>query len=1090
VVGAGSLSPCYPERTRHDLYAYSVGLWTLGSAARIRSLFGQFTTPQFSIASLKEGDCVHIPLIMKRYLAIMVAVFLGGPLAMAQATTPLISELKLNPPGNDDEGFQFVELQGGPSEVFGPTYYLIQVNGDYEGATDNKRGRCEMVIPLNGLQFGANGLMLLRGLQEPFPNPPGVQTTSYLVPDPLLAAMAKKASTLLIVTTNAAPVAGVFYDANQDHKLDGMTIVDCVGWGDADDANDWAYGFSSPSNGRLLQTSGFPDAVTRLTGNTAAKTVASWYFGDLDGTREQALDYTTNATHRSSNIPAGAVMTPGLPNFPTTIVFSGTIGETNEIIWTIPSTTGTLTVSSSDPEWVLNARLSVTKPTSTTARLAIVPDAVCYSVLLTVSDPGTYRKYVLYSSSAGGSQRALQRIGVSDASAAVTNGANFVFVAEDELNAIRLYNKHTNGPAVREFIFDDQLGVSKELDLEAATRWSSATYWLGSHSQAGFKNGVYPTEPDRHRVFRLDIGGSTAAPTLTWVRAYQFLRSDLCQWDIANGNPLGLAASTNVNVDPKTDTGFNLEGLTMTNSTDAFLGFRAPLVPNGTGNKLAILVLIEDFNTTFTANRAVGFLVPKFKPPYLLDLGGRGIRSIEKAQGANEYIIVAGPPSSSKEFPGEFAIYRWVPNQPPVLLNANLGGLNPEEVIDWNLTAGTATLMGDWGDRDLFLSGLGSKQQPFNAWKQFRMDRVVLWTGPGVSPIKTVTYTPLNAPGLCAPNTYAEVRQLNVFGIGAGVGKVPADGCTEFQPFGWNGITWNATSPLPPTSATPLSPSSYGQASGVNARGILVGSDYNYQPVYWASLGSSAVDLGDIANPPLLIDAGWVNRINDLQRVVGIAYDESVDNWRSWYGDLYSSDGLQELPRLNPGTDVYSGVYAINNRLWIVGVDGPRSLPHARLWIPNSAVGGYLTPKELFTPLPSGTSWAHNVNDHNQIVGQADTAEGTRACMWSVGGCDQSNPPTCGTEVFKVLDTPPGTTTSAAFGINNRGQVVGYYDGSSGRRACTWINGVFYDLSPLCTGGPTLTTAFSINDQGQICALVVSGGVVTTQILNPVNGAY
>ena len=52
-------------------------------------------------------------------------------MAKAQATTPLISELKLNPPGNDDNGFQFVELQGGPSEIFGPTYYLIQVNGDY-----------------------------------------------------------------------------------------------------------------------------------------------------------------------------------------------------------------------------------------------------------------------------------------------------------------------------------------------------------------------------------------------------------------------------------------------------------------------------------------------------------------------------------------------------------------------------------------------------------------------------------------------------------------------------------------------------------------------------------------------------------------------------------------------------------------------------------------------------------------------------------------------------------------------------------------------------------------------------------------------
>ena len=110
---------------------------------------------------------------------------------------------------------------------------------------------------------------------------------------------------------------------------------------------------------------------------------------------------------------------------------------------------------------------------------------------------------------------------------------------------------------------------------------------------------------------------------------YPFLEDDLVAWDTSNGhglgaNALGLAAS--VSGVPEAAGGFNIEGLSMApgSSTTAYIGFRAPLVLPGARTK-ALIVPVTNYPSLLGA--AAG--TTTFGAPIQLNLGGRGIRSIE-----------------------------------------------------------------------------------------------------------------------------------------------------------------------------------------------------------------------------------------------------------------------------------------------------------------------------------------------------------------------------------------------------------------------------------------------------------------------------
>jgi probable HAF family extracellular repeat protein len=149
---------------------------------------------------------------------------------------------------------------------------------------------------------------------------------------------------------------------------------------------------------------------------------------------------------------------------------------------------------------------------------------------------------------------------------------------------------------------------------------------------------------------------------------------------------------------------------------------------------------------------------------------------------------------------------------------------------------------------------------------------------------------------------------------------------------------------------------------------------------------------------------------------------------------------------------------AINNLGQVVGTaaaaDGGL---RAFLWNPDG--GGMI---DLEAPPCPGEARATAINDHGRIAGYwSCTDGGSRAFSWDNGQ-------------LMALDPLPGGTTSYAYGINDRGQIVGTSDVPDGsgtishyRAAVLWSDGGVVLLPPKPTYH-TIYTAAGINENGEI----------------------
>ncbi len=337
-----------------------------------------------------------------------------------------------------------------------------------------------------------------------------------------------------------------------------------------------------------------------------------------------------------------------------------------------------------------------------------------------------------------------------------------------------------------------------EADIEASFAASGTLYVAGSHSNS--KKGK--SRPDRWRFMALTASGSGSGTALSVTGYYKWLREDLRTWDGSNAHGLGAdyfgltdssaggsCSDAEVDADncpkaPETGTlsGFSIEGMASSpGDTAAWLGFRAPLVSapgapavaadSATGRTHALIVPVTN-HASLPGSTGGAKHTATFGAPIRLDLGGRGIREIRK-NGANEYLIIAGPASGSGK---SFVLYTWDGSTDAAGLALNLRlratdlGAFTKPATDCaaegigalpgSLDAGgSVDVISDCGDADFYGDGKAAKDLPYAAWKKFRADVVALPALP------TVTLVPGQATAATLPFTASAPQPGTLYAV-------------------------------------------------------------------------------------------------------------------------------------------------------------------------------------------------------------------------------------------------------------------------------------------------------------------------------------
>ncbi|MFB6479698.1 hypothetical protein ACFCXF_05050 [Streptomyces virginiae] len=425
----------------------------------------------------------------------------------------------------------------------------------------------------------------------------------------------------------------------------------------------------------------------------------------------QAVTYGTPTIALSASYLSGAVGATGDP------VVNVTVGQSGA-----DASALTVSVSASSKASVAGTGDATFTGGGAVRQLAVAARGRGYTNL-TVKVTGlggkTATKTLSYAASAAVQNPADARYltGSADASAAVDVGGGYAVVADDESNVLRLYDRSRSGAPVRTWDFSSQLGVSKEVDIEGATRIGNTIYWTGSLGNN--KDGEY--KAPRNTVFTTTVSGSGASAQLTYGRSYKKLRDDLVAWDKANGNKYGFAAGTAEGEAPKQIDGFNVEGLEFApgSTSTAYLGFRAPLAPVVPGGK-ALIVPVTNFDQVLASG-----VKATFGSGIELDLGGLSVRDIRK-NAAGQYLILAGS-WAADDNSDPYALYQWdgVPGHAPVK-RADLPTTDPGgweaivEVPDLTVPGARVQLITDSGSADLYGDGTEAKDLTHAEWKKAR----------------------------------------------------------------------------------------------------------------------------------------------------------------------------------------------------------------------------------------------------------------------------------------------------------------------------------------------------------------------------------
>jgi hypothetical protein len=285
---------------------------------------------------------------------------------------------------------------------------------------------------------------------------------------------------------------------------------------------------------------------------------------------------------------------------------------------------------------------------------------------------------VLASGTITSAQEIAKYDGPCDASAAVALDADRFVVGNDENNILHTYRRGQPAPidAVDLTRFLD-VRRNQEADIEGAAVIGTRAYWITSHG----RNGAGKAQPSRHRIFATDLRPGSAVPLEPVGKPYTHLLRDLAETESLEPYRLGDAAR----LAAESEGGLNIEGLAATPDGRLLIGFRNP-VPR----RRALIVSLLNPAEVIEGKRA------KLGAAIELDLGGRGIRSIELVD--STYVIVAGPAADV----GTFVLYRWSgrPGDAATPVPAaDLGTLRPEALFAVPQTSLVQLLSDDGGVR-------------------------------------------------------------------------------------------------------------------------------------------------------------------------------------------------------------------------------------------------------------------------------------------------------------------------------------------------------------------------------------------------------
>jgi hypothetical protein len=224
-------------------------------------------------------------------------------------------------------------------------------------------------------------------------------------------------------------------------------------------------------------------------------------------------------------------------------------------------------------------------------------------------------------------------------------------IANDEDNTLRAYGPEGGVPSamtggnLNKFLgLDPQKDEDEKADFEAATWLNGKVFWIGSHSRSGKGN----RREARWQLFatRITHGPGKLAVTPSSAKPFNGLLAAVAALDKRLADKIRLDSKKEVSLAPDAG-GFNIEGLAARSDGKSLLiGLRSPLLEGD-----AVVIPFHNPEAVVEKNTQ-----PDLGSPIRINLGDRGIRSLEYSAAAKAYFIVAGPAAGGGE---TFDLFKW-----------------------------------------------------------------------------------------------------------------------------------------------------------------------------------------------------------------------------------------------------------------------------------------------------------------------------------------------------------------------------------------------------------------------------------------------